>query len=184
MVTCDTVECGSEAIYRHLPGKDAVLTGLVESVFARMRVPARRGVWQDRVRDFARAYRDLARAHPTFPLYLVSDAKLAAAATCKRPRCLRRRGCGHEGSRGWRIWWSTTSTGSRLPSRPLGQPDNRRELLAQLEERRAGEFPTMRRIFEGLSGEDLAVDFEFGLDAIVAGLAVMADRGCNVEKGS
>ena len=63
------------AIYHHLPGKSAVLSGIVEQVLNELRPPAisADAGWQTEVRAFARAYRDLVRAHPNLVLHLVTD---------------------------------------------------------------------------------------------------------------
>jgi hypothetical protein len=53
------------AIYR-LPGKGAVLSGMVEMVYGEMRAPAdAAGAWQDLLRD-------VTRKHPNLVLHLVS----------------------------------------------------------------------------------------------------------------
>jgi TetR/AcrR family transcriptional regulator, tetracycline repressor protein len=68
------------SIYHHLPGKAAVLSGLVELVFSEMRVaaPADGGSWQERVKQAARAYRQVLRAHPNLALQVVSDTAAVA----------------------------------------------------------------------------------------------------------
>lgn len=165
------------AIYHHVPGKDALVAGLVEAVFEEMRVPGPEGgSWRERVRGFARAYRELARAHPNLVLELVTDPGAAAAAALKATEAL-----------------YEALSASGLPARdvvraadlvvdyvngftlaeaagPLGELDDRRELMERLVERPAEKTPTMARVLGELAGEDLAVDFEFGLDVILAGL--------------
>src|ERR671928_1283374 len=60
------------AIYHHLPGKDAVVSGLVETVFAEMWVPAVESKqWQERGRDFAWGLRGLVRAHPKLAPHVI-----------------------------------------------------------------------------------------------------------------
>jgi hypothetical protein len=49
-------------------------------------------------------------------------------------------------------------------------------LLEQLEARPPEQFPTMRRLFGGLAGTELAADFGFGLDVIIAGLGARASN--------
>jgi AcrR family transcriptional regulator len=68
------------SIYHHLPGKAAVLSGLVELVFAEMRpaAPADGGSWQERVKQAARAYRRVLRAHPNLALQVVADTAAVA----------------------------------------------------------------------------------------------------------
>src|SRR5918997_2014579 len=69
------------SIYHHLPGKEAVVSGLVGVVFSRMRVPSS-GVmpWQERVRAYAHAYRNVVRSHPNLALEIVSDAAAVSEA--------------------------------------------------------------------------------------------------------
>src|SRR5215211_2966649 len=52
------------AIYHHLPGKAAVVSGMVEVVLREMPAVAENGLWREPVRAFAEAYRGLALAHP------------------------------------------------------------------------------------------------------------------------
>jgi TetR/AcrR family transcriptional regulator, tetracycline repressor protein len=169
------------AIYHHLPGKEALVSGLVETVFAEMRVPDSGDSWQDRVRAFARAYRDLALSHPNLAVHLVSDPPAAAAATLEANEAL------YEAL-------AASGMGARDVVRaadlvvdyvngfalaesagPLGDLDDRRVSLERLVERPAEQVPTMARVFGELAGEKLPVDFEFGLDVILAGLAARTE---------
>jgi AcrR family transcriptional regulator len=167
------------AIYHHVPGKDALVAGLVEVVFAEMRVPERGaedGSWRERVRGFARAYRELARAHPNLVLELVSDPGAAATATLEATEAL------YEGLAASGLPAHDVVRAADLVvdyvngfalaevAGPLGELDDRRELLERLVERPAEQTPTIARVLGELAGEDLAVDFEFGLDVILAGL--------------
>ena len=69
------------SIYHHLPNKAAIVSGLVEAVFATMPPTPADGPWPDRVRAWARAYRDLALAHPNLVLQIVTDSAAASEAT-------------------------------------------------------------------------------------------------------
>ena len=165
------------AIYHHLPGKDALVSGLVETVFAEMRVPDAGDGWRDRVRAFARAYRDLARSHPNLTVHLVSDPPAAAAATLEANEAL-----------------YEALAASGMPARdvaraadlvvdyvngfalaesagPLGDLDDRLKLLERSVERPDEQLPTMARVLDEIAGQESPVDFEFGLDVILAGLA-------------
>ncbi|MQA02314.1 MAG: TetR family transcriptional regulator [Streptosporangiales bacterium] len=68
------------SIYHHLPGKAAVLAGLVERVYAQLRVdvPPDGTPWQDQVRAAAQAYRRILRAHPNLALQIISDPAAVA----------------------------------------------------------------------------------------------------------
>src|SRR5215218_10640833 len=69
------------SIYHHLPGKGAVISGLVELVFSGMRGRYSDGSpWQDQVRVWAETYRDLVRSHPNLVLEIVSSAAAVTEA--------------------------------------------------------------------------------------------------------
>ena len=71
------------AIYHHLPGKAAVVSGMVELVLREMPAVAEEGFWRERVRAFAEAYRGLALAHPNLILAIVTDAAAATEAALR-----------------------------------------------------------------------------------------------------
>lgn len=165
------------AIYHHFPGKDALVSSLVETVFAEMRVPGPEDSWQERVRAYARAYRDLARSHPNLAVHLVSDPPAAAAATLEASEALYEAlaASGMEARDVVRAADLVVDyvNGFALAESagPLGDLDERREALERLVERPEETTPTMTRVLGEISGEELPVDFEFGLDVILAGLA-------------
>jgi AcrR family transcriptional regulator len=51
-------------IYRHAPGKDAVLDGVAETVLGQLQVDRADPDWAGQLREVARRYRALALAHP------------------------------------------------------------------------------------------------------------------------
>lgn len=166
------------AIYHHLPGKDALVSGLVETVFAEMRVPDPGDRWQDRVRAYARAYRDLARSHPNLAVHLVSDPPAAAAATLEASEALYEAlaASGMEARDVVRaadlIVDYVNGFALAESAGPLGDLGERRELLERLVERPDATTPAMARVLGEISGEELPVDFEFGVDVIITGLGV------------
>ncbi len=169
------------AIYHYLPGKEAVLAALVEDVFSRLRVtPASGGVWQDRVRAFARAYRDVVRSHPNLVRHVVANAEVAATAALEASEAL---------------YAALVAAGLRPvtvvraadlvvdyvhgfalaeAAGPLEQSDGGREFLAQFGARPPDEFPAMRWVLGSLRDDELRADFGFGLDVILAGIEVLA----------
>jgi AcrR family transcriptional regulator len=68
------------AVYHHVANKEAVLHGVVRRVFAQMPAPRDSGPWPRRVRQWADAYRSVARAHPNLVLRIVTDPAAVAVA--------------------------------------------------------------------------------------------------------
>lgn len=160
------------SIYHHLSGKDAVISGLVELVFSGMRVRYSEGAsWQDRVRAWAAAYRDLVRSHPNLVLEIVSNAAAATEAVLlvNEP-----------------LYGALEESG--LPSadvvraadlvvdfvhgfalaegaQPSGHPFDRRELLERLEAGVADELSATSRVFGALTRDEARYDFDRGFDA-------------------
>jgi AcrR family transcriptional regulator len=58
------------ALYKHYPSKEALLDAVAEKLILQVDVPPKElGSWQDRVRAFGRAFRNLSRRHPkAYPL--------------------------------------------------------------------------------------------------------------------
>lgn len=167
------------AIYHHLPNKEAVISGIVGSVFAEMRVPQAEGDWREQVRSFARAYRDLARAHPNLVREIVTGFGAAEATLAVgEPLYAALEGAGFSSRMVARAADLVVDyvNGFALAevAGPLGRPEDRRELLALLESQSEGSVPAMRRVFGALSEEELPADFEFGLDVLISGLEATA----------
>lgn len=70
------------SIYHHLPGKEAVLSGLVAKVYADMHVPPLKegASWQDQLKQAVRAHRRVLRAHPNLALQIMSNTGAVADA--------------------------------------------------------------------------------------------------------
>jgi len=175
------------SIYHHLPGKEAVVSGLVRMVYGEVRVSSAGGEgWRERVRGFARAHRDLARAHPNLVLQLVSSAPSGAATeamlAASEPlfEALESAGLSAREVLGVVDLVADYVHGFVLAEVAVhSEPsDHRASLRELLEERPAGEFPAMRRVFGSISRKELRYDFdsgfESGLDVIVAGVEHLA----------
>ena len=173
------------AIYHHLPNKRALLFALIGEVFSGMRVPfetAYPGDWRERVRAWARAFRDVARAHPRLVPHLASYPEAAAEATLESTEEL------------YAAFEAAGMTPGEIvgavgvivdylngfalaeASGALDDPDEHQEMLQMLRARPQGELPAMRRTLEALAYEDLATDFEFGLEVLLAGLEATTHR--------
>ena len=172
------------AIYHHLPNKWALLSALIEEVFSKMRAPrpGKSGDWRERVRTWASAFRDVARAHPKLVPHLASYPEAAAEATLDSTEELYaafeaagmppRQIVGAVGV----VVDYLNGFALAEASGALGDPDEQREMMELLDARPRGELPVMRRTLGALSNEDLGTDFEFGLEVVLSGLEAAADR--------
>ena len=176
------------SIYHHLPGKGAVVSGLVEVVFSRMRVPTSEGLpWQERVRAYAHAHRDIARSHPNFVLQIVSDAAAVADAVLLGSESLYEALEEAELSPEAIVRAADTLVdfvhGFALgeASSPSGRFDIGPELLARIEAQPAEKVAALRRVFGALGEEgaryDFDAGFEAGLDILVKGIEAIAEEG-------
>ncbi len=166
------------AIYHHLPNKRALLSALIGEVFSEMQVSesGKTGDWRGRVRAWAWSFRDVARAHPKLVPQLASYPEAAAEATLESTEELYaafeaagmppREILGAVGV----VVDYLNGFALAEASGALGDPDEQREMLELLDARSHEGLPAMRRTLGALSSEDLATDFEFGLEVVLAGL--------------
>ena len=181
------------SIYHHLPGKDAVVSGLVRVVFSGMRMLPSEGLpWQERVRAYAHAHRGIVRSHPNLALQIVSNAAAVSEAVLSGAEPLY--GALEEtGLPPKTIVWAADSLvdfvqGFSLgeASNPSGRFDIGSELLARIETQPADNVPALRRVFEALGEEgaryDFDVGFEVGLDILVRGIEAIAAEGARRER--
>jgi AcrR family transcriptional regulator len=176
------------SIYYHLPGKRAVVSGLVEVVFSQMRMPPSEGLpWQERVRAYAHAYRGIVRSHPALALQIVSDAAAVSDAVLLGGEPL------YEAleEAGLPLAMIVRAADSLVDfvhgfalgeaSNPSGEFDIGPELLARIETQPAGEVPALRRVFGALGEEgsryDFDAAFEAGLNILVKGIEAIAGEG-------
>jgi TetR/AcrR family transcriptional regulator, tetracycline repressor protein len=165
------------SIYHHLPGKDAVISGLVELVFSGMRVRYSNGSpWQDQVRAWAETYRDLVRSHPNLVLEIVSSAAAVTEAVLlvNEPLYAALDEAGLPPAEVVVVADSVVDFvhGFAIAegAQPPGHPFDRRELLERLETGAIDVLPTMRRIFRALTADEARYDFDQGFDA---GLSIL-----------
>ena len=160
------------SIYHHLPGKDAVISGLVELVFSGMRVRYPDGSpWQDQVHAWAEAYRDLVRSYPNLVLEIVSNAAAVTEAVLlvNEPLYAALDEAGLPPAEVVVVADSVVdfihgfaiAEGAQPPEHPF----DRRELLGRLETGAASVVPTMSRVFGALPDDEARYDFDRGFDA-------------------
>ncbi len=181
------------SIYHHLPGKGAVVSGLVGLVFSGMRVPPSEGLpWRGRVRAYARAHREVVRSHPNLALRIVSDAAAVSEAVLLGGEPLYA-ALEDAGLPPARIVRAADSVVDFVHGFALGEASNLSgefdvgsELLARLEEQPAGEVPALRRVFGALGEEgaryDFDAGFEAGLDILIKGIEAIANDGASRDR--
>ena len=160
------------SIYHHLPGKDAVISGLVELVFSGMRVRYPDGSpWQDQVRAWAETYRGLVRSHPNLVLELVSNAAAVTEAVLLVNEPLYE-ALDESGLPPAEVVVVADTVVDFIHgfaiaegAQPPGHPFDRRELLERLETGAADVLPAMSRVFRALTADEARYDFDRGFDA-------------------
>jgi AcrR family transcriptional regulator len=155
------------SIYNHLPNKEAILDGVVEALFEEASLPTHVDRWQDWVRTFAYAMRDVARAHPG--AYLVftrrpAEGPLASEQTEVALDAFRRAGFGATRARDAVVGTSLTVLGLSLNECPPVGPTIAPDVTHRTRER----YP---RIFEALdeAGEDADAMWEFVIEGLITG---------------
>ena len=178
------------ALYHHLPGKGAVISGMVEKVYGEMRVPSGSGAgWRDLVRENARALRDVTRAHPNLVLHLVSNPQAGTEAALEASEDLF--GALLEAGFPPRMVLRAADlvvdyvNGFALGEIEglLGEPGERDAFRALLEAQPADRFPALRSVYDGVTEEESRSDFEYGLDVILAGLEASRARESQTAGG-
>jgi AcrR family transcriptional regulator len=175
-------------IYRHAPGKAALLDGVVETVLAQLRVDAADPDWAAQLRVVARDYRALALAHPNVVPLLVT--RPLATPLALRPRgtlrpledilaLLTRAGLsGPDALHVYRAFIGFLNGHLLNELQELvDNPDETDDLLRLgLHRLPIGEFPQLRSLAHALAGYDGAAELERGLDILLAGLATTLSR--------
>lgn len=176
------------SIYHHLPNKAAVLSGLVERVYAGIHDSALddEASWQDQLRHSGRAHRRALQAHPNLALQIISNTAAVADAivTAGEPiyAALERSGLSPRGIveaadtivdfvHGFMLGEAASTTGDF----DLG-PD----LIQRVRALPAGSAPAVSRVVEALGADGLRYEydrgFEAGLDILVKGIEARAAR--------
>jgi AcrR family transcriptional regulator len=176
---------GVMSLYNHVPSKDALLDGVAEQVMSGIDFSSEPGAgWEDQVRAQARAFRQIARAHPRCTMVVVSRPN--ASATGLRPiehALATLRGAGFAGDEAVRIVRAFVAyiVGSLLrevgvaPSlaQPQHQPARPPHDAPPVRQHRLNpaEFPQVTDLTAELMHKDHDADFEFGLELLVRAVA-------------
>src|SRR6202789_807959 len=170
-------------IYRHAPGKAALLDGVAETILAQLRVDCADPDWAGQLREVARRYRALALAHPhVVPLIvtrpLATPLGLRPVGTL-RPledilALLTRAGfSGSDALHIYRALFGLVNGHVLNELQELVDNPNETDDLLRLGLHRLpiGEFPLLRRLAPVLAAYDGAAALERGLDLLLTGLA-------------
>ena len=170
-------------LYRHAPGKAALLDGVVETVLAQLHVDPADPDWTGQLRAVARDYRVLALAHPNVVPLLVT--RPLATPLALRPRGTLRpledllallTSAGFNGPDALHIYRALFGflNGHLLNELQelVENPDETDDLLRLgLHRLPLSEFPLLRGLAHALASYDGATELESGLDILLTGLA-------------
>jgi AcrR family transcriptional regulator len=170
-------------LYRHAPGKAALLDGVAETVLAQLKVDPADPDWAGQLRAVARDYRALALAHPHVVPLLVTRP-LATPLALRPPGTLRPledilallTRAGFSGADALHIYRALFGF---LHGHVLNElqelvdnPDETDDLLRLgLHRLPIGQFPLLRSLAPVLAAYDGAAELERGLDILLTGLA-------------
>jgi len=170
-------------LYRHAPGKAALLDGVVETVLDQLRVDPADPDWAAQLRAVARDYRALTLAHPNVVPLLVT--RPLATPLALRPRGTLRpledilallTRAGFSGSDALHVYRALFGFLNGHVLNELQElvenPDETDDLLRLgLHRLPLGEFPLLRSLAHALAAYDGPAELERGLDILLTGLA-------------
>ncbi len=170
--------CGVMSLYSHVPSKSALLDGVADAVMSGIEVRSvTDGGWEEQVRAQARAFRQIARAHPRCTMVVVS--RPPSSASVVRPvestlATLRAAGFGGQDAvRIVRAFVAYVMGSLLLEARVASTRIDGDEDEARRPRLRAADFPQVLELSAVLSESDPDADFEFGLDLLVAAVAAL-----------
>lgn len=169
------------AVYNHVPGKAALVAGIGELLWAELeRSTDRDPDWRRSVRAFAAAVRRLARAHPNaYPLLLAGKVSPAPGLRLFESQLEALQAAGYDETRaaeilravfGYACGYAMMELSSFcLECRPSGGAADFDTLLALSRTLPADLPPNLAQVARVVCLADLDQQFEFGLDALLAG---------------
>ena len=165
------------AIYHHVPGgKDALLSGLVEGVFADLRAPQLVGAtWEEQVLACARAYYDVVRAHPYLIWHITGNVKLVEHAFLSANNEQLYAALFRAGLDASDVLHAASLIVDYLHGYSLGdiQPVDQ-NAWEHLEQVVSDKFPLTRRVLA--SAQPPSPSFDYGLRIILMGIQALAEK--------
>lgn len=177
------------SLYHHVPGKAALVSGLVERVFAEMQEPTAIGAWEERVRAWAASYRRLTLSHPNLVLQIVSDPAAVSTAMLLVSEPLYRAlsDAGLPPAAIVRAAGSLVDFVNGFVLAEASTPHTAGDeatILARIEAGPADRLPTLQRVYSALRDQGAVLTFDAGFDAgidtLVAGIGALAGKARSV----
>ncbi len=181
-------ELGVEAmsLYNHVKDKEAILDGILEVVMDDFEFPEETGDWEVDVRAGARAWRRLMIAHPTVIALFAESKHPASSPERLRPMEWAFEMLGRGGLSEVDVVHAFRAFGGYImgsvlnevanPVPEMRDRDHHAEHVQLAGELPPTEFPNLVRLLPLMAECDAEVDFEFGLDLLIAGLRAKVDR--------
>jgi AcrR family transcriptional regulator len=171
-------ELGVEAmsLYNHVEGKAAILDGIFEAVLAELPTATPRAKWQAVVRERAQAFREVLSRHPhALPLFATRPAVTPASITQVETMLESLHEAGFPPDEALTTFNVLLAyvVGHTLATYLQGRPDETSH--PDYDALSPAAFPRMREVARVLHRHDLDAEFEFGLEAMISGIA--ASRG-------
>ncbi len=186
-------ELGVEAmsLYNHVEDKEAILEGILEVVMAEFDFPEETGDWEADVRAGARAWRRLMIAHPTVIALFAESKHPASSPERLLPMEWAFDLLGRGGLSDDEVVHAFRAFGGYImgsvlnevanPVPGTGDRDHRAEHEQVASMLPAEQFPNLTRLLPLMAECDAEVDFEFGLDLLIAGLRAKASPPLGAE---
>ncbi len=183
---------GAMSLYHHVPGKEALLDGMVDLVFAEIEAPSPGGDWKAEMRKRAVSTREALRRHPWAVGRMESTRTPGPADLALHEavlRCLREAGFSVEMAVQAYSVQDAYIYGYALQERGMayateaqfaGAAGERVERVEATTEDVVGMYPYLAEVVAGYvaqRGHNLSEAFEFGLDVILDGLARLRTSG-------
>jgi AcrR family transcriptional regulator len=176
--------CGVMSLYNHVPSRSALLDGVADAVLSGIEITSvPTGAWHEQIRTQARAFRQVAMAHPRCTVVVVS--RPPSSARMLRPleaalATLCAAGIG--GQEAVRIVRAFVAyiMGSVLDEIGIAPgPDSSDDEEAETHRLRLrpADFPQLVSLTAEYRASDPDADFEFGLELLVRAVAAMHSAG-------
>ncbi|HEX6547589.1 MAG TPA: TetR/AcrR family transcriptional regulator [Candidatus Dormibacteraeota bacterium] len=188
----DGLGAGAMSLYHHVPGKDALLDGMVDRVFAEIEPPSPNGDWKAEMRRRALSTREALHRHP-WAVGRMESTKTPGPADLRLHeavlRCLREAGFSVEMAVQAYSVQDAYIYGYALQERGMGYAtqeqfaetaSQRVEQMDTAIEELARAYPYLAEVVAGhvaQHGHNLSEAFEFGLDVILDGLERLRGDG-------